>query len=150
MALRLRRGAEKIFAAVDLRRLACPARRGFHQRWLIVFVNNDEMVMRSLRTELLMRIFSGSTSMVGACLAGIGLLHIMGALGRVSVLGDDLLAADALLFLLAAFFSFWALRIDRVEQALRHEKVADVLFLLALTLMVLICLVLVYAVTRVP
>ena len=103
--------------------------------------------MRSLRTELLMRIFSGSTSMVGVCLGGIGLLHIIGALGPVNHLGDDLLAADALLYLLAAFFSFWALRIDHVQQALQHEKIADALFLLALTLMVGVCLILVYAVT---
>ncbi len=87
--------------------------------------------------------------MVGVCLAGIGLLHIIGALGTVNTLGDDFLAADALLFLLAAFFSFWALRIDHMKQALRHEKVADVLFLLALTLMVFICLILVYTVTTV-
>jgi hypothetical protein len=105
--------------------------------------------MRSLRTELLMHIFSGSITMVGACLTGIGLLHIMNSLGRVSAIGNDLLAADALLFLLAAFFSFWALRIDHINQALLHEKMADVLFLLALTLMVLVCIILVYTVTKV-
>jgi hypothetical protein len=62
-----------------------------------------------------MRIFSGSTSMVGVCLAGIGLLHIIGALGPVNALGDDVLAADALLFLLVAFFSFFGLA-DRSYQ----------------------------------
>ena len=87
--------------------------------------------------------------MVGVCLAGIGLLHIIGALGPVNALGDDLLAADALLYLLAAYFAFWALRIDPMQQALRHEKVADGLFLSALTLMVVICLILVYAVATV-
>jgi hypothetical protein len=41
------------------------------------------------------------------------------------------------------------LRIDHINQALLHEKVADVLFLLALTLMALVCLILVYAVTKI-
>ena len=97
-----------------------------------------------------MRIFSGSASMVGVCLGGIGLFHILGTLGRISTIGDDMLAGDALLFLLACFFSFAALRIDHMGWALRLEKVADALFLLALTLMVLVCIVLVYAVTRQP
>lgn len=105
---------------------------------------------RNLRTELLMRIFSGSASMVGVCMAGIGLFHIMNALGRVSLVSDELLAADALLFLLACFLSFWALRTDHLNWALRLEKVADALFLLALTLIVLVCGVLVYAVTITP
>lgn len=88
--------------------------------------------------------------MVGVCMAGIGLFHIMGALGRVSAVGNELLAGDALMFLLACFFAFWALRTDHTGWALRLEKVADVLFLLALSLTVLVCGVLVYAVTITP
>jgi len=36
-----------------------------------------------------------------------------------------------------------------LNQALLHEKVADVLFLLALTPMVFVCIILVYTVTKV-
>lgn len=88
--------------------------------------------------------------MVGVCMAGISLFHILNALGRFRVLGDDLLAADALLFLLACFAAFWALRTGHPSFGVIMEKLADTLFLLALTLMVLICGLLVYAVAHDP
>lgn len=104
--------------------------------------------MQSLRSELLVRIFTVSASMVGVCMGGIGLFHIIHSIGRVNYIGDELLAADSLLFLLACFTSFWALRTSHLSFAITMEKVADTIFLVALSLMVGVCVLLVYAVSH--
>ncbi|QSA98892.1 hypothetical protein [Methylococcus sp. EFPC2] len=104
--------------------------------------------MQSLRSELLVRIFTVSSSMVGVCMGGIGLFHIIRSIGKVNYVSDELLAADSLLFLLACFTSFWALRTHHLSFAITLEKVADGLFLLALSLMVGVCILLVYAVSH--
>ena len=103
----------------------------------------------SVRNELLIHVFGVSAGMVGVCLAGISLFHIVNSLGRITILGSDFLAADAFLFLLACVASFWALRTSHPNFVIPLERIADGLFLLALTLMVGVCGVLVYAVTAV-
>lgn len=48
--------------------------------------------------------------MVGVCLTVIGLIRVVITLGRADTLADDLLAGDALLFLVSCLLSYWALR----------------------------------------
>ncbi len=105
--------------------------------------------MSSVRDELLVRIFTVASSMVGVCMGGISLFHIINSIGRVSILGGELLAADALLFLLASCAAFWALRTTYIARSLALEKVADGFFLAALACMVAVCALLVYAVSAV-
>ncbi|BBL71824.1 hypothetical protein [Methylogaea oryzae] len=105
--------------------------------------------MNSVRSELLVRIFTVASSMVGVCMGGISLFHIINSIGRASIFGGELLATDSLLFLLASAVAFWALRTPHLARGIFLEKIADGLFLVALTCMVAVCGLLVYAVSAV-
>lgn len=84
--------------------------------------------------------------MVGVCLTVIGLIRVVITLRKADTLADDLLAADAVLFLLATLFSYWALRRRSYRRRPLLEHTADVLFVL---LMVAICGYITYAVAAV-
>jgi small-conductance mechanosensitive channel len=106
-----------------------------------------EVVSRShLEEDVCIHVFNVSAAMVG-CTTMIGLIRIVITLGKFDTIADDLLAADALVFLLACFFSYWALRTRQKQRMHKAERVADLLVLAGLALMVVVCLVFVYAVT---
>lgn len=96
-----------------------------------------------LEGDICIHIFTASAAMVGVCLTGIGLLRLIIRTGNLRNVGDDLLALDALLFLLSCFLSYGALRKHRQGRRVL-EMAADALFLLALSLMVIVCGIIVY------
>jgi hypothetical protein len=63
-----------------------------------------------LEYDICIHIFTVSSAMVGVCLTVIGLIRVVITLGSADTLADDLLAADALLFLVSCLLSYWALR----------------------------------------
>ena len=83
--------------------------------------------------------------MVGVCLTVIGLFRLIIQLKSVSTWADDLLSVDALLFLSACGLAYWALRARTIKRRQRTEKIADMIFLVALTLMATICALITYA-----
>jgi ABC-type Na+ efflux pump permease subunit len=68
-------------------------------------------------------------------------------LGEPTPFADNLLAADALLFLLSCLFSYFALRSRGLRRMHRIERAADAIFILDMLVMVTICGFLTYAVT---
>ena len=86
-----------------------------------------------------------AAAMVGVCLTGIGLLHLTLAIGRRAGIADDLLAIDALLFLVATLSSYLAVR--RLEHRRLHllERIADATFMTAMLLLTAACFVITYA-----
>jgi hypothetical protein len=68
-------------------------------------------------------------------------------LGKPTPFADNLLAADALLFLLSCLFSYFALRSRGLRRMHRIERAADAIFILDMLVMVTICGFLTYAVT---
>lgn len=75
-----------------------------------------------------------SATMVGVCMTVLSIGRLTNA-GRLGVLIDKLLAADALLFLFSAVLSFLSIRVTR--RARRMEGWAEILFLLGLILITL-------------
>jgi hypothetical protein len=65
-------------------------------------------------------------------------------LGRADTLADDLLAGDALRFLLSCLLSYWALRSRSIRRMHRLEKVADGIFIIAMIGMMIICALITY------
>jgi hypothetical protein len=63
-----------------------------------------------LEEDVCIHIFTASAALVGVCLTVIGLLRVIAQLKRTGSFGDDLVAFDALLFLLSCGLSYWALR----------------------------------------
>jgi hypothetical protein len=103
-----------------------------------------------LEHDICIHIFTVSSAMVGVCLTVIGLIRVVITLGRADTLADDLLAGDALLFLISCLLSYWALRSRGLRRMHRLEKIADVIFIVALIGMVIICAVITYTISIPP
>lgn len=98
-----------------------------------------------LEEDIAIHIFSTSATMVGICLTVIGFFKVLFQMKAIGTLGDDLLAVDALLFLIACVLSYWALRGRSARRRRITEKFADIIFLVALSMMTLICGLITYA-----
>jgi uncharacterized membrane protein YqjE len=100
-----------------------------------------------LEQDISIHIFTVSSAMVGVCLTVIGLIRVVITLGRADTLADDLLAGDALLFLISCLLSYWALRSRSVRRMHRLERIADGIFILAMIGMVIICGLITYTIS---
>ena len=98
----------------------------------------------ALEEDISIHIFTTSATMVGVCLTVIGVLRVVLRMRSVSTWADDLLSIDALLFLSACGVAYWALRTRSVSRRLLTERIADLIFLFALTLMTTICALITY------
>jgi hypothetical protein len=103
-----------------------------------------------LERDICIHIFTVSSAMVGVCLTVIGLIRVVITLGRADTLADDLLAGDALLFLISCLLSYWALRSRGLGRMHRLEKIADGIFIVAMIGMVIICAVITYTISIPP
>ena len=103
-----------------------------------------------LEHDISIHIFTVSSAMVGVCLTVIGLIRVVITLGRADTRADDLLAGDALLFLISCLLSYWALRSRGLRRMHRLEKIADGIFIVAMIGMVIICAVITYTISIPP
>src|SRR5256884_6178889 len=99
-----------------------------------------------LEQDICIHIFTVSSAMVGVCLTVIGLVRVVITLGTADTLADDLLAADALLFLVSCMLSYWALRSRGLRRMHRLERIADGIFIFAMIAMVAICALITYSI----
>lgn len=94
--------------------------------------------------DLTIHIFTVSATLVGVCLTVIGIMRHLGGV-RASHYGQELIAIDAFLFLICCIFSYAILKIrNHVKRKIQLTIVADYLFIIALSLMVVICGLIVY------
>lgn len=90
-----------------------------------------------------------SSAMVGVCLTAIGILRVVIEVGRrTSTIADDLLAIDAVLFLIATLTSYFALRVGTARRLHVMERIADLSFIVAMSLMTVVSIVITYAMSR--
>jgi hypothetical protein len=100
-----------------------------------------------LERDICIHIFTASSAMVGICLTVIGLIRVVITLGRADTIADDLLAGDALLFLISCLLSYWALRSRGLRRMHGLERIADAIFIAAMIGMVVVCAVITYSVS---
>jgi hypothetical protein len=100
-----------------------------------------------LEEDICVHIFTVSSAMVGVCLTVIGLIRVVITLGRADTIADDLLAADACLFLVSSLLSYSALRTRSKRRMHRRERAADAMFIIAMILMTAICAIITYTIT---
>jgi len=100
-----------------------------------------------LEQDICIHIFTVSSAMVGVCLTVIGLIRVVITLGNADTLADDLLAGDALLFLVSCLLSYWALRSRTLRRMHRLEKIADAIFIVAMIGMVIVCALITYSIS---
>jgi hypothetical protein len=103
-----------------------------------------------LEQDICIHIFTVSSAMVGVCLTVIGLIRVVITLGTVDTLADDLLAADAMFFLISCLLSYWALRSRGLRRMHRLERIADAIFIVAMIGMVVICALITYSISVPP
>lgn len=89
---------------------------------------------RTLDQDICVHIFSASAAMVGVCIMVIGILRVVIAIRRTDLIGDDMLALNAMLYLVTCLLSYWALRTRNLRRNHTLERISDTLFLVALTL----------------
>jgi hypothetical protein len=99
-----------------------------------------------LEDDICIHIFTVSAGMVGVCLTVIGLLRLVISIQHKDTLGDDLLAADAVLFLVSCLSAYWALRTRSVRRMHKVERFADSIFVVAMCLMVFACSFIAFAI----
>lgn len=97
-----------------------------------------------LEEDISIHIFTASAAMVGVCLTVIGLLRVGLSIRGGVTFADDLLALDALFFLVSCLLAYLALRTRNIRRMHRVERLADTLFILGLILMVFVCGFIVY------
>ena len=99
-----------------------------------------------LREELL-QLLSLSGTLAGFCITGVTLFHTMLDKSSLSeTIADETLAFSASLFLICIYTIFFALRTKRQALAIILEKIADIIFLIALTGMVGAACIMVFAI----
>jgi hypothetical protein len=101
----------------------------------------------NLEQDICIHIFTVSSAMVGVCLTVIGLIRVVITLGSADTLADDLLAADALLFLVSCLLSYWALRSRGLHRMHHLERIADGIFIVAMIVMVIVCALVTYTIS---
>lgn len=95
--------------------------------------------------ELTMNVFAISAGMIGVCLTAIGILRLVTSQTNVRTLGDDLLAADAVVFVISCFLAFWSFKTRNDVLRRRLRIVLDVFFMVGLMVMVAVCAIIAYA-----
>ena len=102
---------------------------------------------KHLEEDICIHIFTVSSAMVGVCLTVIGLIRVVITLGKIDTLADDLLAANAFLFLVSCLLSYWALRTRSIRRMHLAERFADGIFILAMILMTAVCGLITFAIS---
>ena len=101
---------------------------------------------RGLEKDISIHIFSVSAALVGVCLTVISVVRVVITATKINTVADDILAADALLFLTSCLLAYSAMR-SRTEKRLRMvERAADTVFIIGLVLMAIVCALITYAV----
>lgn len=109
-------------------------------------MNTPNETPTTWQREELLHLLSVSGNLAGICIAAVALFHTIGKSVVSATIADDLLAMAALLFLVCIYVIFFALRTQTARLALQLERIADALFLSALTGMVASGFIMVYTV----
>ncbi|MDB5490795.1 MAG: hypothetical protein JWO78_644 [Micavibrio sp.] len=105
------------------------------------------MTKRNLSTEAASQICTISASMVGVCLTTIGLIRVVITLKQIDTFADNILAFDAVIFLIATITSYWAMRHRHETRLHLLEKIADIAFMSGIIVMTIACVFIAFAMT---
>lgn len=97
-----------------------------------------------VEAELAVHIVGVSAALVGVCLTVIGLIQLVLHLREWNTPADNILAGDAVLFLLACMLAYASLRSRSPGRRRKLERLADACFLFALVIMTLVCTVIAF------
>lgn len=107
---------------------------------------SDKDLKSHLEEDISIHIFTVSAAMVGVCLTVIGLLRVVITIRSIKTFADDILAVDALIFLVSCLLSYWALRTRSKRRMVKIERIADIIFIAGMLLMAMVCIIIAYAI----
>lgn len=96
--------------------------------------------------RILERLLTAATSMTGICVGLLGAVNAFARSRNIETLADDVLAMNALMFLVCCYLVVWGLRTGSRRTTATLLRVVETLFLAAMTLLVAIGFFVVYAV----
>jgi len=99
----------------------------------------EEIREQQDEAKLAVHIVSVSAALVGVCLTVIGLIQVALHLHPGDTPADNILAGDAVLFLLSCLLAYASLRSRSRARRRVLERMADACFLFALFIMTLVC-----------
>lgn len=109
-------------------------------------MNSPEPASRAAERDIAIHIFTASAALVGVCLTVISIVGRITAGTTIHRMEDDLLAVDAMIFLISCLLSYGALRV-RGKSRMRHlETAADIIFIAGLCGLVVACGLIVWSV----
>ena len=85
--------------------------------------------------EVLLRLLSVTASLAGLCMAALGFIEYGTPEAAYRTYADEVIAFDAFLFVCCVYLILWALRTTSMPRAQRLSKLVDIIFLVALTTM---------------
>ncbi|GEP45324.1 hypothetical protein [Brevifollis gellanilyticus] len=101
---------------------------------------------KAVERDIASHIFSTSAMMMGLCLTVISLMDVRSGTNRLATVVDDIIALDALFFLVSCFLSYGALRSRRVRRMHHVEAFADGVFLIGMAGMGVACVLFVWTI----
>ena len=96
--------------------------------------------------RILERLLSAATSMTGICVGLLGAVNAFSRSQNIETVADDVLALNALLFLVCCYLTVWGLRAESRHVTARLLRTVEYLFLGSMSLLVLIGFFVVYSV----
>lgn len=100
----------------------------------------------SKERDIATHIFTTSSVMLGLCLTIISIMRGQRTSATIETIVDDIIALDSLVFLLACFLSYAALRVRHLRRIHRLESMADAVFLVGMTGLALACVIFVWTI----
>jgi len=94
--------------------------------------------------DVLLRLLSVTASLAGLCIAALGFLEAADRPALDHSYADELIALDAFLFVSCVYLILWALRTRRVARAASLARIVDVVFLFALTTLLVAAAYIIY------
>jgi len=104
----------------------------------------QETFLEKREENIAIHIFAVSAALVGVCFTVIGIISVIHSFNKINTWADEITAFDAVLFLAACFFSYVAIKTKERKPRLAFEKTADTFFLSGLTVMIIICVFIVF------
>ena len=83
--------------------------------------------------DVLLRLLSVTASLAGLCIAALGFLEASDRPSLEQSYADELIAIDAILFVVCVYLILWALRTQSLKRARALSRLVDAVFLFALT-----------------
>jgi len=83
--------------------------------------------------DVLLRLLSVTASLAGLCIAALGFLEASDRPALERSYADELIAIDAILFVVCVYLILWALRTRSLARARTLSRLVDAVFLFALT-----------------